>query len=125
MAKGDRVLAERIEEALQRGLPLDALSANKQVLPPHMRCVGRSGTHFLIYSPGPSLMGAASPPGVGRAQRAPHKRPFVRGARQPEGGRGRGLARQGCAAVSQGAGRRPQRCPRMQLELQRNCAGGA
>lgn len=40
MAKGDRVLAERIEEALQRGLPLDALSANKQVLPPHMRCVG-------------------------------------------------------------------------------------
>lgn len=37
VAKGDRVLAERIEEALQRGLPLDALSANKQVLPPHMR----------------------------------------------------------------------------------------
>lgn len=38
VAKGDRVLAERIEEALQRGLPLDALSANKHVLPQHMRC---------------------------------------------------------------------------------------
>ncbi|EFN53871.1 hypothetical protein CHLNCDRAFT_58353 [Chlorella variabilis] len=37
VAKGDRVLAERIEEALQRGLPLDALSSDRAVLPPHMR----------------------------------------------------------------------------------------
>lgn len=37
VGKGDRVLAERIEDALQRGLPLDSLSANKAVLPAHMR----------------------------------------------------------------------------------------
>ena len=37
VAKGDRVLAQRVEEALQRGLPLDQLSANKHVIPPHMR----------------------------------------------------------------------------------------
>jgi hypothetical protein len=37
VAKGDRVLAERVEEALQKGLPLDALSADRAVLPPHMR----------------------------------------------------------------------------------------
>ncbi len=37
VSKGDRVLAERIEDALQRGLPLDSLSANRAVLPAHMR----------------------------------------------------------------------------------------
>ncbi|PRW05784.1 DEAD-box ATP-dependent RNA helicase 39 [Chlorella sorokiniana] len=37
VGKGDRVLAERIEDALQRGLPLDSLSANRAVLPVHMR----------------------------------------------------------------------------------------
>ncbi|GAB4819540.1 hypothetical protein N2152v2_006586 [Parachlorella kessleri] len=37
VGKGDRVLAQRVEEALQRGLPLDQLSANKHVVPPHMR----------------------------------------------------------------------------------------
>lgn len=37
VAKGDRVLATRIEEALRSGLPLDSLSADKSVLPPHMR----------------------------------------------------------------------------------------
>ncbi|KAI3431312.1 hypothetical protein D9Q98_004370 [Chlorella vulgaris] len=37
VAKSDRVLADRIEEALQRGLPLDALSSSREVLPPHMR----------------------------------------------------------------------------------------
>lgn len=37
VAKGDQVLARRIEEALQKGLPLDGLSASKSVLPPHMR----------------------------------------------------------------------------------------
>ncbi|PSC71941.1 DEAD-box ATP-dependent RNA helicase 39 [Micractinium conductrix] len=37
VTKGDRVLAERIEEALQRGLPLDALSSDRAVLPQHMR----------------------------------------------------------------------------------------
>lgn len=37
VGKPDRVLAQRVEEALSRGLPLDQLSANKNVLPPHMR----------------------------------------------------------------------------------------
>lgn len=37
VGKPDRVLAQRVEDALERGLPLDALSANKHVLPPHMR----------------------------------------------------------------------------------------
>ena len=37
VAKGDQVLARRIEEALAKSLPLDSLSANKKVLPPHMR----------------------------------------------------------------------------------------
>ncbi|KAL6779782.1 RH39 [Auxenochlorella protothecoides x Auxenochlorella symbiontica] len=37
IAKGDRVLAARIEEALQRGLPLDGLSADRRVLPDHAR----------------------------------------------------------------------------------------
>lgn len=37
IGKGDRVLAQRVEDALARGLPLDQLSANKNVLPPHMR----------------------------------------------------------------------------------------
>lgn len=37
VAKSDRVLAQRIEEALGRGLPLDQLSASKASLPPHMR----------------------------------------------------------------------------------------
>lgn len=37
VGKGDRVLAERVEEALARGLPLDALSADREDLPPHMR----------------------------------------------------------------------------------------
>ncbi len=37
VGKGDRVLAARVEDALGRGLPLDSLSANKHVLPLHMR----------------------------------------------------------------------------------------
>lgn len=37
VGKGDRVLGDRIEDALARGLPLDALSASREVLPPHMR----------------------------------------------------------------------------------------
>lgn len=37
VARGDRVLAERIEESLAKGLALDALSGDKAVLPPHMR----------------------------------------------------------------------------------------
>lgn len=37
VGKGDQTLAMRIEEALGKGLPLDSLSADKSVLPPHMR----------------------------------------------------------------------------------------
>lgn len=37
VAKGDETLASRIEEALGKGLPLDSLSADKAVIPPHMR----------------------------------------------------------------------------------------
>lgn len=37
VAKRDRVLASRIEDALENDRPLDALSAAKSVLPPHMR----------------------------------------------------------------------------------------
>jgi superfamily II DNA/RNA helicase len=37
VTKRDRVLAGRIEDCLARGLPLDALSSDKRVLPPHMR----------------------------------------------------------------------------------------
>ena len=37
VAKRDRVLAARIEWALQRGEPLDELSADKNVLPPGQR----------------------------------------------------------------------------------------
>ena len=37
VAKGDKVLAERIEEALQKGQALDGLSSDRQVLPEHMR----------------------------------------------------------------------------------------
>lgn len=37
VAKKDAVLARRIEESLGKGLPLDTLSADKNVLPMHMR----------------------------------------------------------------------------------------
>lgn len=37
VAKADQVLAKRIEEALGKGLPLDSLSADRAILPPHMR----------------------------------------------------------------------------------------
>ena len=37
VANGDQILAKRIEEALGKGFPLDSLSANRAVLPPHMR----------------------------------------------------------------------------------------
>jgi superfamily II DNA/RNA helicase len=37
VARGDKVLAERIEDALTRGLPLDALSGDKLVIPAHLR----------------------------------------------------------------------------------------
>lgn len=37
VGKGDRILASRIEECLEKGLPLDALSADRKVLPLHMR----------------------------------------------------------------------------------------
>lgn len=37
VAKADRVLAGRVEEALAGGMPLDSLSSDKTVLPPHMR----------------------------------------------------------------------------------------
>lgn len=37
VAKSDKVLAQRIEDALAKGLPLDQLSASKDTLPPHMR----------------------------------------------------------------------------------------
>jgi len=37
VVKADSVLARRIEEALSKGLPLDSLSANRAVIPPHMR----------------------------------------------------------------------------------------
>ena len=37
VGKGDRVLAERVEEALTKGLSLDGISADRAVLPPHMR----------------------------------------------------------------------------------------
>ena len=37
VGKPDGVLARRIEEALSKGLPLDSLSANRAVIPPHMR----------------------------------------------------------------------------------------
>lgn len=37
VGKSDRVLAQRIEDCLERGLPLDQLSASKISLPPHMR----------------------------------------------------------------------------------------
>jgi hypothetical protein len=33
-----QVLASRIEDALQRNLPLDGLTSNKAELPPHMQC---------------------------------------------------------------------------------------
>lgn len=34
-----QVLATRIEDALQRNLPLDGLTGDKHQLPPHMRCL--------------------------------------------------------------------------------------
>lgn len=37
VVKSDQVLARRVEEALSKGLPLDSLSPDKAVLPPHMR----------------------------------------------------------------------------------------
>ena len=37
MAKGDQVLASRIDQALQQNLPLDELSADRRSLPPNMR----------------------------------------------------------------------------------------
>jgi superfamily II DNA/RNA helicase len=37
VAKGDKVLAQRVEEALGAGLPLDQLSSDRAVLPPHMQ----------------------------------------------------------------------------------------
>lgn len=37
VAKGDQVLASRIDQALQQGLPMDELSADKKSLPPNMR----------------------------------------------------------------------------------------
>lgn len=39
VAKGDQVLAGRIDQALQQGLPMDELSADKKSLPPNMRSV--------------------------------------------------------------------------------------
>ena len=39
VAKGDQVLASRIDQALQQGLPMDELSADKKSLPPNMRWV--------------------------------------------------------------------------------------
>ena len=53
MGKGDRVLADRIEDALARGLPLDALSSDKAVLPQHMRC----GGHGVPWQQGPPCRG--------------------------------------------------------------------
>ena len=38
VAKGDQVLASRIDQALQQGLPMDELSADRKSLPPNMRC---------------------------------------------------------------------------------------
>jgi superfamily II DNA/RNA helicase len=38
VTKRDAVLANRIEDALAKDLPLDELSATKSVLPPNMRC---------------------------------------------------------------------------------------
>lgn len=37
VAKRDRTLAARVEQALQQNLPLDQLSADRAVLPPNMR----------------------------------------------------------------------------------------
>lgn len=37
VAKGDQVLAGRIDQALQQGLPMDELSADRRSLPPNMR----------------------------------------------------------------------------------------
>ena len=37
VAKGDQVLASRIDQALQQGLPMDELSADRKSLPPNMR----------------------------------------------------------------------------------------
>ncbi|KAL3130557.1 hypothetical protein ABBQ38_008365 [Trebouxia sp. C0009 RCD-2024] len=37
VAKGDQVLASRIDQALQQGLPMDELSADRRSLPPNMR----------------------------------------------------------------------------------------
>ena len=37
VAKGDETLAKRIEEALGKGMPLDSLSADKSIIPEHMR----------------------------------------------------------------------------------------
>lgn len=39
VAKGDQVLASRIDQALQQGLPMDELSADRRSLPPNMRCI--------------------------------------------------------------------------------------
>ena len=36
-----QILAQRIEDALARGLPLDGLTGDKHVIPEHMRCVIR------------------------------------------------------------------------------------
>lgn len=45
VAKGDQVLASRIDQALQQGLPMDELSADRRSLPPNMRYP--SGPHLL------------------------------------------------------------------------------
>ena len=43
VAKGDQVLAGRIDQALQQGLPMDELSADRKSLPPNMRSVIMDG----------------------------------------------------------------------------------
>lgn len=55
-----QVLASRIEDALDRNLPLDGLTGDKQELPPHMRC-GASRLHTTSSSECHTLLAVDAP----------------------------------------------------------------
>lgn len=55
VAKGDQVLASRIDQALQQGLPMDELSADRRSLPPNMRYIPA-----LYFSPPTFILSSSS-----------------------------------------------------------------
>ena len=50
-----QILAQRIEEALARGLPLDGLTGDKHVIPEHMRFATRHMAAPEVYCPAASV----------------------------------------------------------------------